>query len=158
MILKRRGQRPGNWMRRCCSASLLESEVISVYLMRCCWMYSCPYKDIRDYPADVVLHYLRSINPLEMWRSRVFRVTPTDSPSPVRTYAQCSSRAQDAHQRHRSQPHHRRRVLRLHCASDEASAVASILGKDPEWKNEVNEVFRKIQYHPRVLLCTRTSL
>ena len=146
-------------MRRCCSASLLESEVISVYLMRqLSWMYSCPYKDIRDYPADVVLHYLRSINPLEMWRSRVFRVTPSIH------RLQCALT-------HNAQVELKTRINGIGpnrtidgvsydyiVLATEASAVASILERTPNGRMRSMRCSERYNTTPRVLLCTRTSL
>ena len=150
----------GEWMRRCCSPSLLESDVMRVYLMRqLSWMYSCQYNDIDKYPADVVINYIRSINPLSIWRRRVFRVTP----SIHRLQCALTHNAQVELKTSISGIGPNRTIDGVSydyiVLATEASAVAAILGKDPEWKQAVDSVFRRIKYHPsRIVVHTDASL
>jgi len=150
----------GEWTRRCCSASLLNSDMMRVYLMRqLSWMYSCPYNDIDEYPADVVLHYIRSINPLAMWRRRAFRVK-----SSIRRL-QCALT-------HNAKVELKKSISGIGpdrtiggvsydyvVLATEASAVGTLLAGNPEWTGLVDDVFPKIRYHPsRIVVHTDASL
>ncbi|EKX46847.1 hypothetical protein GUITHDRAFT_137846 [Guillardia theta CCMP2712] len=66
----------GGYMRR---HGLRETEVYQVFIKRqLSWMLSCSFAMVEDYPADFILPFLSSINPLLAFNKKVLRIHPTN--------------------------------------------------------------------------------
>lgn len=70
------GETLGDWA---CRTGVAETQLWTGYLRRqLCWMLSCTYQHLADYPANVVLQYVRAASPLSgaLWQETL-RVHPS---------------------------------------------------------------------------------